>query len=310
VTGLVPTALVLRALYLGDMVTGLPALAMLRTVLPAHRIVLAAPAGVGALAVSAGLADELTQALELQPLRAAPRHADVAVDLHGNGPPSRSLLEDTGARRVVAYSAGPHHWHVGEHEVARWCRLVSEAFGMAPPWPSLPGLLPVPPPLVCRRVPARVSVVHPGAKAAARRWPAERFADVASALVATGHRVVVTGGPSEAGLVAEVAARSGAEPWVGHPLPELQALVAAARVVVCGDTGVAHLASAYRTPSVTLFGPVPPALWGPPDDPRHQVLWHGVGAAGDPHGSRVDPALLRIRVDEVLDAAALAVAAA
>ncbi|WP_260615114.1 MFS transporter, partial [Streptomyces sp. WAC05292] len=42
----------------------------------------------------------------------------------------------------------------------------------------------------------------------------------------------------------------------------LAALVAHARCVVAGDSGVAHLASALRTPSVVLFGPVAPRLWG------------------------------------------------
>ncbi|WP_324278587.1 glycosyltransferase family 9 protein [Blastococcus brunescens] len=78
-------------------------------------------------------------------------------------------------------------------------------------------------------------------------------------------------------------------------------MVAAARVVVCGDTGVAHLASAYRRPSVVLFGPVSPALWGPPARPQHVVLWHGDGS-GDPWGADLDPALRRITVDEVIEA--------
>jgi ADP-heptose:LPS heptosyltransferase len=78
-------------------------------------------------------------------------------------------------------------------------------------------------------------------------------------------------------------------------------VVAAARVVVCGDTGVAHLATAYRRPSVVLFGPVSPALWGPPPRPQHVVLWHGDGA-GDPWGTALDPALARVTVAEVTDA--------
>jgi ADP-heptose:LPS heptosyltransferase len=75
-------------------------------------------------------------------------------------------------------------------------------------------------------------------------------------------------------------------------------VVAAARVVVSGDTGVAHLATAYRRPSVVLFGPVSPALWGPPTRPQHVVLWHGDGT-GDPWGAGLDPALARITVEEV-----------
>jgi ADP-heptose:LPS heptosyltransferase len=82
---------------------------------------------------------------------------------------------------------------------------------------------------------------------------------------------------------------------------ELAAVIAAARVVVCGDTGVAHLATAYRRPSVVLFGPVSPALWGPPQRPQHVVLWHGDGT-GDPWGTTLDPALARVTVDEVTTA--------
>ena len=101
-----PTALVLRALYLGDAITGLPALRMLRAARPDHRIVLAAPASVGQLALTAGAVDAVTPALELAPLTDAPRGADVAVDLHGNGPASRELLAATGAYRIVSYVGG------------------------------------------------------------------------------------------------------------------------------------------------------------------------------------------------------------
>jgi ADP-heptose:LPS heptosyltransferase len=84
---------------------------------------------------------------------------------------------------------------------------------------------------------------------------------------------------------------------------ELAAVVAGARVVVSGDTGMAHLATAYRRPSVVLFGPVSPALWGPParageQGALHVVLWHGDGT-GDPWGTELDPALGKVTVEEV-----------
>jgi ADP-heptose:LPS heptosyltransferase len=107
-------------------------------------------------------------------------------------------------------------------------------------------------------------------------------------------RVAVLGGLGPAG---DLSGRTG-------PL-ELAALVARARLVVCGDTGTAHLATAYRTPSVLLFGPTPPALWGPPPErTQHLVLWSG--RRGDPHGLEPDPGLLEIPVDRVVEAAALA----
>jgi ADP-heptose:LPS heptosyltransferase len=147
-----------------------------------------------------------------------------------------------------------------------------------------------------------VAVVHPGAAYPGRRWPPGRFAAAARHLADSGCDVVVTGGPAEAELARSVARAAGlGEDAVlaGRTTTlELAAVIAAARVVVCGDTGVAHLATAYRRPSVVLFGPVSPALWGPPPRRQHVVLWHGNGA-GDPWGTELDPALAKVTVAEV-----------
>ncbi|HEX2192833.1 MAG TPA: glycosyltransferase family 9 protein, partial [Acidimicrobiales bacterium] len=81
-------------------------------------------------------------------------------------------------------------------------------------------------------------------------------------------------------------------------LAELAAVVAAAARVASADTGVAHLATALRTPSVVLFGPEPPSRWGPPPDrPWHRALW--AGRRGDPRGSTPDQGLLALGVEDV-----------
>ena len=121
-----PVALVLRALGLGDLVTGLPALRLLHATLPEHRIVLATPAHWRPLVERSGTVDELLDAGELRPLIGAPQQPDVAIDLHGNGPASRHLLEGCRPRRIVAYTDGAVVWRRDEHEVARWCRLLRE----------------------------------------------------------------------------------------------------------------------------------------------------------------------------------------
>lgn len=72
---------------------------------------------------------------------------------------------------------------------------------------------------------------------------------------------------------------------------------------MCGDTGVGHLATAYRTPSVLLFGPVSPALWGPPPHrTEHTVLTGGGRHDGDPHGTTPHPSLLDIDAGRVVSA--------
>jgi ADP-heptose:LPS heptosyltransferase len=300
-----PTALVLRALGLGDFFTGLPALRLLRNALPEHHIVLAVPDWLAPLALLAGSVDATVPAHELQPIVDPPRRPALAVDLHGNGPESRALLSLTEPARLIAYGPGGPPWQRSEHEVQRWCRLVGEGLGLpAYRAPSVVGALPPVPDVFA---PTGTTVLHCGAKSGARRWPPARFAAVARKLAADGHHVLITGGLEERELGGWIAAASGAQAMTNLCLPQLVNLIAQARLIICGDTGVAHVASNYGTPSVILFGPVSPALWGPPADPRHQVLWHGDGS-GDPHATEPDPALLRISVDEVLTASERALA--
>jgi ADP-heptose:LPS heptosyltransferase len=208
--------------------------------------------------------------------------------------PERSLAF---AHPDVAWSAGGPPWREREHEVLRWCRLL-ESSGVA----TDPGDLHLQVPDVRRD--ARLTLIHPGAASPSRRWPAERFAAVARDETARGHRVVVTGGPQERELgrrVAELAGLPASAVAAGTTgVLELARLIASAGRLVCGDTGVAHLGTALRTPSVLLFGPVSPELWGPLDRRRHRVLW--AGGSGDPHGQATDPGLLEIEVTDVLEA--------
>jgi hypothetical protein len=232
----------------------------------------------------------------------------LAVNLHGRGPESHRLLLAAEPERLIAFAnaeagvAGPP-WRDDEHEVARWCRLLSES-GI----PADPGRLSLaPPPGPAPPGTLGATLIHPGAGSPARRWPPERFAAVAAAERRAGRTVLVSGSPGERPLAMTVARLAGLpdEAVVAGrtDLLGLARLVAAAGRLVVGDTGVSHLATALGTPSVTLFGPVSPALWGPPPGrPLHRALW--AGRSGDPHGRRPDPGLLRIGVGEVLDALA------
>jgi ADP-heptose:LPS heptosyltransferase len=307
-----PGILILRALGLGDFLTGVPAYRAVRRAFPGHRLVLAAPAALAPLVPLAGAIDELLPTEELQPVAWPGPPPDLAIDLHGRGPASHRIVAALHPRRLIVFGgehaggfAGPV-WRPGEHEVSRWCRLCRES-GI----PADPGDLLLTPP---RPAAPAFTLLHPGAAAAGRRWPADRFAAVAQRLAADGHAVRITGSAAERDLASRVARRAGLaqeQVLAGQtPLAALAALTASARLVISGDTGMSHLASAFRRPSVTLFGPVPPSEWGPPRHPRHQVLWAGApGYRGDPHSACIDPALRAITVDAVVQAAAAALAA-
>ena len=111
-------------------------------------------------------------------------------------------------------------------------------------------------------------VLHPGASVPARQPSAWWSAGLAGALTAAGHRVLVTGGPGERALTAEVAAGSGEDLGGATDLAGLAGVLDGAAVVVVGNTGPAHLAAAVGTPVVSLFAPVVPVErwrpWGVP----------------------------------------------
>jgi ADP-heptose:LPS heptosyltransferase len=295
--------LVLRALGLGDTLAAVPALRALRRAVEG-RLVLAGPAAPGELLRAAGVVDEVVAAVGLD--ATVPRGATWAVNLHGRGPQSHRLLLAAQPRHLVGFAVpdlgltGPT-WRADEPERARWCRLVTTTWPGTPADPDDVRLAPPPGAPGTRAV-----VVHPGAASAARRWPVERWAQVVRALRAAGHDVVVTGTSAERGIAASLATAAGLPAGAVRAgdtaLPDLVRLVADAAAVLSGDTGVAHLAFAYGTPSVTLYGPTPPRWWGPPPGP-HAALWHGDGP-GDPHADVPDAALLRVEPAEVLVALA------
>jgi ADP-heptose:LPS heptosyltransferase len=303
--GQVANLLILRALGLGDFLTAVPAYRALRHGFPDATITLAAPAALEPLIALTGAIDRLLPVNGLGELSVISPVPDLAVNLHGAGPQSIADLLATGARRLLTHRhphyptiAGPD-WYEEMHEVQRWTRLL-----VLQGIPADPTALRLAMPTESPAVPDAV-IVHPGAKAEARRWPVNRFGAVAKALAGTGHSVCITGSASESDRCLAVARSAGLGPdcvLAGTlDLGGLAALVAGARLVISGDTGIAHLANAYATPSVVLFGPTPPARWGPPAGGPSTVIWRGV--AGDPHGRWVNRALLDIGSKEVLGAA-------
>jgi len=104
-----------------------------------------------------------------------------------------------------------------------------------------------------------------------RRWPAERFADVAARLVREDDaRIVVTGTRSERDKTSAVLRAAGPLP-IGRlqdlggalSIGALHALFRRADLVISNDSGPMHLAAAQGTPTLGLFGPETPVMYAP-----------------------------------------------
>src|SRR5438874_6782673 len=105
---------------------------------------------------------------------------------------------------------------------------------------------------------ARLAALAPGAAHATKRWPVAHWSALAERLGAAGYRPVIVGGPEDRGLAQQLVAEGGgavASAAGEFSLQETGALLARARVVVSGDTGVMHMATGVGTPVVALFGP-------------------------------------------------------
>jgi ADP-heptose:LPS heptosyltransferase len=298
------TILVLRALGLGDLLTGVPALRGLRRAYPDARIVLATPEPLRDLALHTRAVDEVLPTAGLGHLPALRPAPDMAVNLHGSGPESIDDLRASAPGTLLSHRhrahpdlAGPP-WRSDIHEVDRWCGMLGW-FGI--PCDSSDLGLDRPLGHIDR---TGTVVVHPGAKAAARRWPADRFAAVAADLAARGNDVVITGSAAEAELARKVARLAGLPDRAALAgtldVMDMVALIHDSALLVSGDTGVGHIATATGTPSVVLFGPTPPQWWGPRGDGPHVAVW--AGDRGDPHADTTDPGLLLITVPRVLEA--------
>ena len=114
--------------------------------------------------------------------------------------------------------------------------------------------------------------IHPGAGAAVKLWPPERWAQVADSLVQgdKGLHVLITGGEEELALAWQVAAHMQAEAQVvagQTDLPTLAALFARAQLVLGSDSGPLKLAQAVGAPTVQLYGPVDVRAFGPWGEP-------------------------------------------
>ncbi len=147
------------------------------------------------------------------------------------------------------------------------------------------------------------AILNPGAGWGAKRWPAERYGEVARGLAEQGLRSIVNYGPGEEELVcAAEAASRGTARAMKCTLTELIALMRRARLFVGGDTGPLHLATALRVPVVGIYGPTDPARNGP-YGMRSVVLRNSESITSHARRAAADEGMLGIGSEAVVRAA-------
>jgi heptosyltransferase I len=107
------------------------------------------------------------------------------------------------------------------------------------------------------------AVIVPGARWRSKRWPAERFGELASMLKI---RSVIVGSGADAQAAELIAEKSGGKSvsLAGRTeLGELISLIRGARYVITNDSGPMHIAAACGRPVIAIFGPTDPRLTGP-----------------------------------------------
>jgi heptosyltransferase-2 len=125
--------------------------------------------------------------------------------------------------------------------------------------------------------PAPLLAAHLGAGTAAKRWPPGHWKALIARFLEDGWRVVVIGGPEDAGLAEALAPHPRLRDWTGRmTVPETTAFLERADLFLGADSGPSHLAACSGTPSVVLFsGTNRPAQWRPWSR-RSLVLRHDV----------------------------------
>ena len=329
-----------RALQLGDLLCAVPALRAVRNGFPDAQITLIGlPWASEFVRRFARLVDRFVEfpgfpgLPEREPeLAALPgflahaqaAHYDVAIQMHGRGDLTNSIVGAIGAKIAAGFfppggpCPDPMHflpWPGSGSEIHR-CIALTDFLGL----PRAGDRLEFPladeevahgEALLARHrlAPQRFVCLHPGARLYTRRWPAEYFAVVAQDIARRGFTVVLTGSGEEALLTRRVARAlppGSVVDLAGQTaLGTFAALLRHARLLVCNDTGVSHVAAALRVPSIVVCCGADPRRFAPLDHALHEVLHHAVACRpcthvhcpiGHPCAQRLTPERVLARV--------------
>jgi ADP-heptose:LPS heptosyltransferase len=235
------------------------------------------------------------------------RRFDLAVQLHGSGEISNGIVREFGATTIAGFTPkgnrAPQPGLFVDYPESgpEPLRLLALTDHLGAPSATADLEFPITGDdeqelhdagLSKERMPNDYICIHPGASVRGKCWPPERFAQVADALALEfALPVVLTGSDKERDLTTAIAARMRSN-TINAAAPisigAMAALISRARLLVCNDTGVSHIAAALKLPSVVVFSLADMSRWAPPDRTLHRCI-------RDPDGKRAATVLLNAR---------------
>jgi heptosyltransferase-1 len=257
-------------------------------------------------------------AKEVKELRASLKAAGYDAVLEFQGAVRSALLGWTSAARRRIGESSPREWAArwlftervattGRHVIEQDVELASAVAGDA--LEPVQPLLPLDPhaeawcdELFAPFAGEPAALLIPGAGWGSKRWPAERYAAVASSLSKRGFRVLVNTAPGEEHLSEAIEAQSNHTAVPVHcSLPQLIAINRRVGLAIGGDTGPIHLACALGRPVVGIYGPTDPARNGPYGT-RFRVLRSPFSQRNHARLDEPEAGLLTITPEAVLEA--------
>lgn len=130
---------------------------------------------------------------------------------------------------------------------------------------------------------APLIAIHPGSGGRNKCWPVASFAELVVGITERGWNVVFTSGPADDDVIESL------HQHLKHmmprvlkhlPLSELGCILGQCAGFIGNDTGITHLAAAMGIPTIALFGPTDPAIWGPRGR-SVRILWGNYLIEGD-----------------------------
>ncbi|HUX65222.1 glycosyltransferase family 9 protein [Sulfuricella sp.] len=265
--------LIAHHLLLGDTLMLTPLLAKLRARYPAAEIIMATPKAIaplyrnhpyGVIALPYDPRDGTT-------LRALLKAGGFDLAIVPGDNRYSWLARAAGARWIIAFSGDRpayKNWPVDRFvpypdQPAAWGDMVSGLIDGSPPAPYKPEDWPAPDFRPFALPPQPYCILHVGASTVLKLWSPEKWRALAEFLTKCGLQIVWSGGPGEQSVVDKIDPDKKHLSFAGQlDLAQLWHLLAHARLLVCPDTGAAHLGRIVGIPTVTLFGPGSPVLCG------------------------------------------------